>query len=114
MELGALVCTARSPQLRGRARSPSAAPGARPAHRHTAGPAPGAQRFAGTDRQVRGLLLDVLRGADGPVDQAALDMVWPEPVQRERALDALIVDGLVDAQPDGRYALPGEPVGKMA
>jgi A/G-specific adenine glycosylase len=105
MELGALVCTARNPRC---GSCPLAeccawrAAGAPP----PAGPAPTAQRFAGTDRQVRGLLLDVLRGADDPVDRAALDVVWPDPVQRERALDTLIVDGLVDAQPDGRYALP--------
>ena len=33
--------------------------------------------------------------------------VWDEPVQRARALDSLVVDGLVDPLPDGRYALPG-------
>jgi A/G-specific adenine glycosylase len=32
--------------------------------------------------------------------------VWDEPVQRERALDGLVADGLVDPLPDGRYALP--------
>ena len=40
------------------------------------GPAKRPQRFAGTDRQVRGLLLDVLRAAEGPVPAAALDAVW--------------------------------------
>ena len=64
------------------------------------------QRFAGTDRQVRGLLLDVLRGADRPVPRAALDVVWSDVVQRERALDGLVADGLVDPLPDGRFALP--------
>jgi A/G-specific adenine glycosylase len=49
----------------------------------------------------------VLRGADDPVERAALDVVWPDPVQRERALDTLVVDGLVDPRPDGRFALPG-------
>ena len=70
------------------------------------GPARPVQRFAGTDRQVRGLLLAVLREAHAPVDRAALDVVWEEPVQRERALDGLVADGLVDPLPDGRYALP--------
>ena len=37
------------------------------------GPARKAQRWAGTDRQVRGRLLDVLRGAPGPVEPAAMD-----------------------------------------
>lgn len=105
MELGALICTARMPRcascpVRGscawrRAGSP-AYTGA------TARP----QRFAGTDRQVRGLLLDVLRGSAAPVPRAALDAVWPDAVQRDRALGSLIVDGLIDPMPDGRYALP--------
>jgi A/G-specific adenine glycosylase len=106
MELGALVCTARAPKCRAcplvamcawrRAGSPPyEGPRARP------------QRFAGTDRQVRGLLLDVLRGANGPVQRPALDMVWPDSVQRERALDGLVADGLLDPLPDGRFALPG-------
>ncbi|WP_375480702.1 A/G-specific adenine glycosylase [uncultured Jatrophihabitans sp.] len=106
MELGALVCVAGTPCC---AACPLAdrcawlAAGAPP----YAGPRPRPQRFAGTDRQVRGLLLDVLRGADGPVGKPALDLAWREGVQRERALDGLIVDGLVDPLPDGRYALPG-------
>ena len=46
------------------------------------------QRFAGTDRQVRGLLLDVLRARERVrCRQAALDLVWPDSTQRERALD---------------------------
>ena len=107
MELGALVCTARNPCCL------SCPLAAGCAWRAAGAPAPAgratrAQRFAGTDRQVRGLLLDVLRGADDPVHRAALDVVWPDPVQRERALDTLVVDGLVDPQPDGRYALPGK------
>ena len=51
--------------------------------------------------------LSVLRASDGPVPRAALDAVWAEPVQRDRALGALIVDGLIDPLPDGRFALPG-------
>jgi A/G-specific adenine glycosylase len=106
MELGALVCTARAPRcatcpLRDGcawrlAGSPAyGRPRARP------------QQFTGTDRQVRGLLLDVLRGSPDPVARIALDVVWPDAAQRDRALDALIVDGLVDPLPDGRFALPG-------
>ncbi len=105
MELGALVCTARRPDC---GRCPVAdrcawlAAGA-PPH---AGPAARTQRFAGTDRQVRGRLLDVLRAVPEPVTRAALDLAWPEPVQRARALDSLVVDGLVEPLPDGRFALP--------
>ena len=64
------------------------------------------QGFAGTDRQVRGRLLDVLRGADGPVERAALDAVWSDGAQRDRCLDSLLVDGLAEQLDDGRFALP--------
>jgi A/G-specific adenine glycosylase len=105
MELGALVCTARAPRcpdcpLR---RSCAWQQAGRPAY---TGPVARPQRFAGTDRQVRGLLLDVLRGSAGPVSEAMLDEVWAEPVQRGRALAGLIEDGLVDPLPHGQFALP--------
>ncbi|QFG23746.1 A/G-specific adenine glycosylase [Actinomadura sp. WMMB 499] len=106
MELGALVCTARSPRcadcpVLDRCRWHL---DGRPAH---AGPPRRGQTYAGTDRQCRGRLLAVLRDADGPVGKPALDVVWSDAVQRERALDALVADGLVDPLDDGRYALPG-------
>jgi A/G-specific adenine glycosylase len=56
---------------------------------------------------VRGKLLAVLREAHGPVEQAVLDRVWDEPVQRARALDGLVADGLVEPVEDGVYRLPG-------
>ena len=105
MELGALVCVAGQPRC---AACPLAArcswrlAGAPP----YAGPKVRAQRFAGTDRQVRGLLMSVLRDTSAPVGKQRLDAVWDDAVQRERALDSLVVDGLVDALPDGRYTLP--------
>lgn len=108
MELGALVCVAREPRcdscpLRAQCRWQQLG---RPAH---TGPARKVQKFAGTDRQVRGLLLDVLRDSDSPVDRAQLDQVWPtDPHQRMRALDSLLTDGLVELTATGRYALPGE------
>jgi len=106
MELGALVCTARGPHcgecpLTGRCAWRVAGS---PPYR---GPAVAPQRFAGTDRQVRGRLLDVVRGSSRPVRRADLDLAWSEPIQRQRALDTLIVDGLIDPLPDGRFALPG-------
>jgi A/G-specific adenine glycosylase len=107
MELGALVCIARAPRC---ADCPVAT---RCAWRLAGsppydGPRRRPQRFAGTDRQVRGRLLDVLRASEDPVHRAALDVVWPDAVQRERALDGLITDGLLDPLPDGRFALPAD------
>ncbi|MFD7747077.1 A/G-specific adenine glycosylase [Streptomyces sp. NPDC059698] len=105
MELGALVCTARNEDCD---RCPIAARcswrlAGKPAHQ---GPPRKGQTYAGTDRQVRGRLLAVLRDAVAPVPQAALDAVWEEPVQRARALDGLVADGLVEPLADGRYRLP--------
>jgi A/G-specific adenine glycosylase len=107
MELGATICTARAPRCglcplsvcAWRSRGYPAA----------AGPARRAQRYAGTDRQVRGRLLDVLRGNDSPVSRAELDVAWlTDTAQRDRALDSLLVDGLVELTADGRFALAGE------
>lgn len=109
MELGALVCTARAPRCGDCPLMATCAwrlAGSPP----YAGPAKAIQRFAGTDRQVRGLLMAVLRDSDEPVDKVRLDAVWPDPVQRERALDSLAADGLVDPLPDGRFALPTGPI----
>jgi A/G-specific adenine glycosylase len=104
MEFGALLCTARAPRC---AACPLAANCAwRRAGRPAATTRRPGQGYAGTDRQVRGLLLDVLRESRQPVDRPALDLVWADRDQRERALDSLVADGLVDPLPDGRFALP--------
>jgi A/G-specific adenine glycosylase len=107
MELGAVVCTAGRPRCTDcpvagecawvRAGQPAATAPGRPS-----------QRFAGTDRQVRGLLLDVLRTAADPVPRARLDAVWRDAAQRDRCLGSLLIDGLVEPTVDGCYALPGE------
>ena len=106
MELGALVCVARTPRCGAcpvRDRCAWRLAGS-PAHE---GPARRVQKFAGTDRQVRGRLLDVLRAASGPVDAAALEPAWDDAVQRGRCLDSLLTDGLVEQTPDGLFTLPG-------
>ncbi|MYX63240.1 A/G-specific adenine glycosylase, partial [Streptomyces sp. SID8382] len=105
MELGALICTARTPDC---ARCPIAAlcawrQAGSPEHD---GPPRRGQTYAGTDRQVRGKLLAVLREAVTPVPQTTLDQVWDEPVQRARALDGLVSDGLVEPLSGGLYRLP--------
>jgi A/G-specific adenine glycosylase len=51
----------------------------------------------------------VLRANHSPVTQAELDMAWlTDAQQRDRALDSLLVDGLVTRTVDGRFALAGE------
>jgi A/G-specific adenine glycosylase len=107
MELGATVCTARTPRcglcpLSVCAWRSSGYPPATALPRR-------AQRYAGTDRQVRGRLLDVLRDNESPVSRAQLDVAWlSDTAQRDRALDSLLVDGLVEQSADGRFALAGE------
>jgi A/G-specific adenine glycosylase len=107
MELGATVCTARAPRC-GLCPLSACAWRSR-GYPAAAGPARRVQRYAGTDRQVRGRLLDVLRGNDSPVTRAELDIAWlTDTAQRDRALDSLLVDGLVELTADGRFALAGE------
>jgi len=106
MELGATVCTARKPDC-------ERCPLSHCAWIAAGRPAPvvtrKTQKYAGTDRQARGRLLDVLRDTDAPVERARLDSAWPEdPGQRSRALDSLLVDGLVEQTADGLFALAGE------
>ncbi|WUI00065.1 A/G-specific adenine glycosylase [Spirillospora sp. NBC_00431] len=105
MELGALVCTARTPRCVDCPVLDKCAwqRDGRPAYD---GPPRRGQTYAGTDRQCRGRILAVLRDAEGPVTKPAIDIVWSDAVQRERALDTLIADGLVDPLDNGLYALP--------
>ncbi len=105
MELGALVCTARAPRCEA---CPLMAQCAwrlagRPPYD---GPARRSQTYEGTDRQARGRLLAVLRNHPGPVARAVLKASWPVAAQRERALDGLVADGLVEPLGDGSFRLP--------
>jgi A/G-specific adenine glycosylase len=107
MELGALVCTAGNPAC---PRCPVAdlcawQVAGSPAYD---GPARKVQTYAGTDRQCRGRLLGVVRDSEGAVLAGRLDQAWSEGVQRQRALESLIADGLL-VQVAGdpvMYALP--------
>jgi A/G-specific adenine glycosylase len=107
MELGATVCTARSPRC-------GLCPLSVCAWRSAGFPAATVQarkpqRYAGTDRQVRGRLLDVLRSNASPVTRAQLDVAWlSDTAQRNRALDSLLTDGLVEQTTAGLFALAGE------
>jgi A/G-specific adenine glycosylase len=107
MELGATVCTARSPRC---GLCPlSICAWRSDGYPTAASPVRRVQRYAGTDRQVRGRLLDVLRNNNSPVSRAQLDVAWlTDTAQRDRALDSLLVDGLVEQTADGRFALAGE------
>ena len=105
MELGAMVCTARAPRC-------AACPLAHVCAWRAAGyPDTGDERrrqarYEGSDRQARGAVLRVLREAaarEVPADAVIAD--WPDALQRDRAIDSLIADGLVEAS-GGTLALP--------
>ena len=93
MELGALVCTARSPQcevcpIRDGCRwvidgRPDNAPARR------------GQPWKGTDRQCRGVIMDVVRNSPRGVKVQMALSAWPEPDQASRCLESLLDDGLV-------------------
>lgn len=98
MELGAIVCTARAPKC-------DVCPLAAVCAWRAAGyPASEDRRrrqakYEGSDRQARGAVLKVLREA-APAAVLLDDVVpdWPDPVQRDRAIDSLISDGLAEAE----------------
>jgi A/G-specific adenine glycosylase len=124
MELGALVCTARAPKC-------AACPVKESCAWLAVGEPPPSyvpkgQSWHGTDRQVRGAVLAVLRLAETPVPPemfqrepadlgfapegigvplASLHRLNSAPEQLERALAGLLADGLAEMH-DGGYRLP--------
>ncbi|QGN35609.1 A/G-specific adenine glycosylase [Microlunatus sp. Gsoil 973] len=105
MELGALVCTARSPRC-DQCPVRTLCAWRTAGHPRYAGPPRVGQRYQGTDRQCRGALLAVLRSTDEPVSAEELRLAWPDAAQRERALASLIIDRLVVSRSDDRFMLP--------
>lgn len=124
MELGALVCTARAPKCADCPVRNSCAwlAAGEPPPSYV----PKGQAWHGTDRQVRGAVIAVLRLADAPVPAelfqqepadlgfaaegisvplAALHRLGPAPEQLERALAGLLGDGLAELH-QGGYRLP--------
>ena len=114
MELGALVCTARSPQcqacpVRDQCRWLSAGfpPDAHAARRRRQG-------FAGTDRELRGAVMSLLRASEaavpGAVVRAHLSTRTADQERVETVLAGLVRDGLaVQLEHDRheRFSLPG-------
>ncbi len=105
MELGQVVCTARSPKcgecpIRSQCAWVQGGSPATPDTRRKQA------RYEGSDRQARGAVLRALReAAPDPLPRAALLVDWHDPAQRDRALATLETDGLIE--PDGELvALP--------
>jgi A/G-specific adenine glycosylase len=106
MELGAVICTARSPRCDS---CPIAAQCAWRLAGYPASDEPrraGQKRYEGSDRQVRGVVLAALRARSSALHADELEELWPDAFQRSRAIDGLLVDGLVVGSPDTGYSLP--------
>jgi A/G-specific adenine glycosylase len=124
MELGALVCTARAPKCAACPVKDSCAwlAAGEPPPSYV----PKGQSWHGTDRQVRGAVMAVLRLAEAPVHPdmfqrepadlgyaaegigvplAALHRLNSAPEQLERAMAGLLADGLAEMH-DGGFRLP--------
>ena len=99
MELGALVCTARSPRC-----------SQCPVRAVCAWQLAGSPEYDGPARRVRGRLMAVVRAAHSPVPEPDLvaATVDVDPAQRRRALASLIQDGLLEPAPGATFALPRE------
>jgi len=95
MELGALVCTATSPRCEGCPvvdlcawRAAGYAADERPRRKVQA-------RYEGSDRQVRGVVLKILRESPEAVARSGLSGAWPDARQLDRAIISLLDDGLI-------------------
>lgn len=105
MELGATVCTARAAHC---TRCPLAEECAWRAQGYpdTGDERRRQARYEGSDRQARGAVLRALRHAPAhALPPAAVAADWPDPAQRDRAIDSLIADGLIEAS-EGTLRLP--------
>ncbi|MGF3055706.1 A/G-specific adenine glycosylase [Microbacterium sp. YY-01] len=105
MELGALVCTARTAWCEQCPLSDCCTWRAA-GFPDTGDRRPRQARYEGSDRQARGAVLKQLRESDGhDQPESAVIAEWPDDAQRLRALHSLAQDGLIELI-DGRARLP--------
>lgn len=100
MELGALVCTAKSPKCDACPLLKQCAWVAAGRPEFEGKRAPKQARFAGSDRQARGRIMRLLRASDMPVTLTEIAIEWPADDQRIRAVDSLVADGLAVREDD--------------
>lgn len=105
MELGAVVCRARGPRCEECPLLDGCAwvLAGRPAHD---GPVRRGQAWHGTDRQVRGAVLQLLREAEGEVAREVLAGAGEDDAQVGRCIASLVEDGLLEPLAGDRYRLP--------
>lgn len=95
MELGAVVCTARAPAC-GTCPVSTRCAWALAGFPPHEGPPRRGQAWHGTDRQVRGAVLQRLRESEHPVPRSELASVTVQPGQLDRAIASLLEDGLLE------------------
>ncbi len=109
MEFGALVCTARAPACQA---CPVTACAWREAGYPDNAPKRRAQKWEGTDRQLRGAIMAQLRESQSPLPAAEVNArvrqahPWAGDSRLERALAGLLEDSLIEQQPDHSGAGP--------
>jgi A/G-specific adenine glycosylase len=106
MEFGALVCKAAQPLCADcpvagmcRWRAAGFPPPAFQVRRQAA--------FAGSDRQARGRIMELLRSAQEPIPSRAIESAWHDDEQVARALAGLVKDALIEQTALGDYRLRG-------
>lgn len=105
MELGATVCTSRAPECE-RCPIMTACAWVASGRPDTGDERRKQARYEGSDRQARGAVLRNLRESSrGEVPLNLVTHDWADAAQRDRAIDSLIADGLVEAV-DGMLRLP--------
>lgn len=117
LDLGALVCAKRTPRCAGcpvRACCSHRGEGIDPAVGSAAVGGP-QSRFAGSDRQGRGRLVDALRTAPVRTPDLAVVMGWPDdPARAARVAATVVADGLAVAEAGGLRLAGGSRRGDRA
>lgn len=105
MELGALICTARSPRC-------DQCPVRTTCAWFTAGQPENTttrkrrQTFEGTDRQCRGIIMEALRNADSAINRRDLSSSWHDEAQFNACVNSLLADGLICTTNGGALEFP--------
>jgi A/G-specific adenine glycosylase len=112
LDLGATVCTSRDPRcaacpVRRRCRWAASGRVLPDPARGSAGVSVAQTRFAGSDRQGRGRLVDAMRAAPVAAGDVAEAAGWPDdPVRAHRVAEGLVDEGLAVRDASGGLRLP--------
>jgi len=99
MELGAVICTAAAPAcevcpiLEQCAWYAAGTPQSSRPHK--------TQAWHGTDRQCRGKILQLLRESESDVTENAVALLWPDSLQLQKCLAALVSEGFISPTKHG-------------